>query len=298
MVMQLKKLQELTSDELRSRAPSIFATGPADHVSKKYSFVQTDLILQQLFRAGWRAVDAGEATPRDSNWGGNGSRSHDHSGVARHIVRMVHSDLRMDDADEIAPQLLLTNSHDWTSKLSLAFGLYRYTCANGLIVADYAADFFRLRHSSIDADNIIDAAQDVADRAPKIGQRLRSFRTTQLTPDNRLDFASRALALRWNDKRNPAPITPGKLLDARRSNDNGSDLWTVYNVIQENIIRGGIDGVSGASEFRDQRRTKTRKADGTPVAIRKTKTQPVASIVRAEKINRGLWKIADDYVGQ
>ena len=296
MVMQTKNLAEMTSSDLRASAPSIYASEPADHVSGKYSFVRTDLILAELFRAGWRAVDAGEARPRDVAWGSDRTPVRNHSGVARHIVRLIHSDLTMDDPSEVAPQLLLTNSHDWTSRLSLAFGLYRFVCANGLIVADYDADFFRLRHSSIDADNVIAAAQDVADRAPKIGRRLRSFRSTQVSAADRLDFASRASKLRWHDIRNPAPIPPEKLLESRRPEDNGSDLWTVYNVIQENIIRGGIEGVAGTSEFRDRRRKKTRRADGSPVAIRKTTTRPVSSIVRAEKINRGLWTIADDYV--
>ena len=296
MVMLTQNLQEMSASDLRACAPSIYATGPADHVSGKYSFVRTDLILAELVRAGWRAVDAGEASPRDVAWGSDRTPVRNHSGVARHIVRLIHSDLKMDDPDEVAPQLLLTNSHDWTSRLSLAFGLYRYACANGLVVADYDADFFRLRHSSIDADNVIAAAQDVADRAPKIGRRLRSFRATQLSDADRIDFAVRAAALRWHDNRNPSPIPPEKLLDPRREEDDGSDLWTVYNVIQENIIRGGIEGVAGTSEFRDRRRTKTVRADGTPVAIRKTRTRPVTSIVRADKINRGLWTIADDYV--
>jgi hypothetical protein len=211
------------------------------------------------------------------------------------MVRLRHPDLQMEEPDDIAPELLLTNSHDWTSRLSLAFGLYRYVCANGLIVADYEADFFRLRHSSIDEENILAAAQDVADRAPMVGRRIRSFQSTHLSDEDRMEFATRGLALRWQDGRNPAPIPAERLLESRRAADYGSDLWTVYNVVQENIMRGGIEGVAGTSEFRTRRRTKTVRADGTPVALRKTTTRPVSSIVRAEKINRGLWTIADDY---
>lgn len=285
----------MTADELRARAPSIFATGPADHVSKNYSFVRTDLILEQLFRAGWRATSAGEAEARAADWGNNRSPTRNHSGFARHIIRLNHTDLTMDDPDEVAPELLLTNSHDWTSRLSLSFGLFRYACANGLVVADYEANIFRERHSAINVDNVIAAAQDVADRAPEIARRLRTFRATELSTADRLSFATRAQKLRWHDPRNPAPIAPEKLLESRRPEDNGSDLWATYNVIQENLIRGGIEGVAGTSEFRDRRRKKTRRADGSPVAIRKTKTRPVTSIVRSEKINRGLWIIADHF---
>tara|TARA_R110002020_G_scaffold18350_12_gene64189 strand:- start:2 stop:892 length:891 start_codon:yes stop_codon:yes gene_type:complete len=296
--MQLTKMEPMNHDELRVRAPSIYARGPADHVSEKYSFVPTDKVLDQLFGAGWNAVDAGEASPRDSEWGRGRLKTRNHAGVARHIVRLIHPDLRMDDPDEIVPQLLLTNSHDWTSRLSLAFGLYRFVCANGLVVADFESNFLRLRHSSIDVENVIEAAADVAVRAPIIGQRLDAFRSTELSDAAQLEFASRAFELRWHDKRNPAPITPDKLLESRRSEDNAADLWTTYNVVQENIIRGGIDGVVASSEFRDRRRTKTRRADGSPVSVRRTKTRPVSSIVRADKINRGLWKIADEFVGR
>ncbi len=35
-------------------------------------------------------------------------------------------------------------------------------------------------------------------------------------------------------------VVPGQLLEARRELDQGNDLWRVYNVVQENMMRGGL----------------------------------------------------------
>jgi hypothetical protein len=49
-----------------------------------------------------------------------------------------------------------------------------------------------------------------------------------------------ALALKYDDPEKPAPITELQVLAARRVDDNRADLWSIFNRIQENLIRGGF----------------------------------------------------------
>jgi hypothetical protein len=59
----------------------------------------------------------------------------------------------------------------------------------------------------------------------------------------------------------PAPIAPKVLLQSRRAADRGADLWSAFDVIQENVIRSGQRGqVVAANGFR--RRASVREVTG------------------------------------
>ena len=61
---------------------------------------------------------------------------------------------------------------------------------------------------------------------------------------------------------------------ARRPEDIGHSLWTTFQRVQENVIRGGQPG---------------RSAQG-----RRLQTRPVGSIDRSVSLNRALWMLAEE----
>ena len=67
-----------------------------------------------------------------------------------------------------------------------------------------------------------------------------------------------------------------RLLTVRRSADQGSDLWKTFNVIQENVIKGGIRLVR---ENEQGQRSLAR-------------TRAVNSIDRDAKLNKELMQLA------
>jgi hypothetical protein len=69
-------------------------------------------------------------------------------------------------------------------------------------------------------------------------------------------------------------ITAGQLLLPRRAADASDDLWSTYNVIQENLMRGNQ---RGRSHSKTQRRVRTR---------------PVQSVDTDIRLNRALWTLA------
>jgi hypothetical protein len=75
-----------------------------------------------------------------------------------------------------------------------------------------------------------------------------------------------------------APIKPEKLLGSRRFADDNSDLFTTYNVVQENIIKGGLHGTVYDPETR---------------TTRKMTTRPVRSLDRDIKLNQALWVLTE-----
>jgi hypothetical protein len=69
------------------------------------------------------------------------------------------------------------------------------------------------------------------------------------------------------------------LLAVRRQDDLGHDLWTTFNRIQENVIRGG--------QRDDSRRTAFGK--------RFRATRSVKSLTEDVRINKGLWELASTF---
>ncbi len=97
-----------------------------------------------------------------------------------------------------------------------------------------------------------------------------------MTPDERGVFAQAAHSLVYDEPEN-APIRPERLLSERRYDDKGNDLWTTFNVIQENIIKGGLKGT---------------KRDGNG-RLRRTTTRPVKALDRNIKLNQALWFLTE-----
>jgi hypothetical protein len=96
-------------------------------------------------------------------------------------------------------------------------------------------------------------------------------------PQEEQAFATVALALRYGERHEgqaPAPISAEQLIAARRPEDLGHDVWTIFQRVQENMLRGGLPG---------------RTVQG-----RRMHTREVASIDRNVSLNRALWVLADE----
>ena len=84
-----------------------------------------------------------------------------------------------------------------------------------------------------------------------------------------------ALAMPRSDTE--TPIKPQQLLIPRRYDDKANDLWTTFNVTQENVIRGGLRGVVLDEQGRRVRRVSTRAVNGIDQDI---------------KLNKALWVLS------
>ena len=83
----------------------------------------------------------------------------------------------------------------------------------------------------------------VLDSLPQLTDAVESFRARRLTPAESKAFAESAILLRYDDLQ-AAPVSPQRLLEPRRNQDAGDDLWKTYNRVQEGILRGGLKDYS------------------------------------------------------
>jgi hypothetical protein len=98
---------------------------------------------------------------------------------------------------------------------------------------------WRVPHRGNTLDEVIAAAIKQSELFAEVGRWVERMERTQLELEQRLAFAEAALGLRF-PKRRPEGLRTEQLLEPQRDADRGHDLWTVYNVVEEHVIKGGL----------------------------------------------------------
>ena len=119
------KASALTYDTLRAQAPSIFASGPMQGVSDRYTFVPTVRLVDGLREQHWVPVAVEEQRIR------NEARR----GYQKHLIRFRRAE-QMETLDEWNVELVLVNSHDRGCTYQLHAGIFRRVCSNGLVLSE------------------------------------------------------------------------------------------------------------------------------------------------------------------
>lgn len=221
-------LQTLTREDIKKSAPAVFANQPANRMSDKYVFIPTHTILDQFAQEGWVPVKANQAKTKK-----------DDSAERQHIVRLANPSYTpaMPEVGSITPQIILKNSHNGTSGIQLDIGLFRLVCSNGLVVCNTQFAQIKRRHMGIDREEVMKVIYEAGRELPDIWSKINDYRSINLTNGQRMDFARQTIRMNWGEN---SVIEPEQLLVARRSADESDDLFSTYNVIQENITKGGV----------------------------------------------------------
>ena len=258
------KAHALSPATLKQSAPSVFAEGPAPGLSRRYTFVPTSEIVEGLQEAHWMPVQVEEQRARQA----------ERIGFQKHVIRFRQLE-QMATLDEWNVELVLLNSHDAGCAYQIHAGIYRRICSNGLVVSEGGFETLRFRHSGLNTVEVVKASLRVIESVPQISQRIHDFRTRSLTFGEQLNFARAALQVRYEDS---PPVNPDALLRPRRVEDNSDDLWTIFNRVQENLIRGGVcDGHRG----RNGRLRSVRALRGIDSKV---------------TINKALWGLAEQVI--
>ena len=259
------KTQDITlnNNQIVKLAPAAGATAPHEMVSDRYSFVPTIEAVELLRSVGWLPVSVKQS----------GTRKEDRNGYQKHIIRFMQGSLT---TDQERVDLVMTNSHDRGCAFQLCASIWRKICCNGLMVSSELFNFSH-KHISFDGQAFMDSAYLIAEGAGKIAAQVEGMKTIDLSSNEKGVFAMAAHKLVYDDV-DHSPILPGQLLKERRYDDKGNDLWTTFNVVQENIMKGGVAGSK-------------RGANGR---VRRVKTRPVKSIDRDIKLNKALWVLTEE----
>ncbi len=249
----------LSPETLREKVPAVYAPAAHERTSKTYTFISTERVLKGLQQAGFVPVEARQTATRVK------SPLH-----ARHLIRLRRR-LETVHLREAVPEIWFLNSHDGTSAYQLRVGLYRACCTNGMVVSVGTFPIWRVAHRGNVLDDVVRAALEMSERFEVLALEVERMERTRLDEAQRLQFATDALALRFAKDPHGA-VSPAQVLQPRRPEDAGNDLWHTLNVVQEGILRGGL-----------LRRT---------AANRMLRTRRITAIKEDVRLNAGLWDLA------
>lgn len=262
--------RELTNDELQARAPSIFAGQPYSGQSSRYTFIPTSTIIDEMRKNGFVPVSAQQSSSRIAG----------KELFTKHLIRFRQMNLNVTAVGEYIMEVVMSNSHDGTSKYDLSCGVFRVKCLNGLVVAEATCQSTSIRHTGNILDRVIEETNNIMGQAPHIAEVIGKWQGIQLTDAQALEMAVEAHAARFEDSPLANRVLAADLLRSRRFDDNKQDLWTVLNRIQENVIRGGVRG---------QRLTSNE---------RRIRTREVKSIDNVVNLNQVIWASAERMAAQ
>lgn len=262
----------LTETELRQIAPSVFATTAHESRSDRFAPIPTIEVIRGLAREGFEVVGAKQAVTRVAG----------KADFTKHLLRIrkIDSDATYSVGDTVA-EMLLKNANDGTSVYDLFAGLFRIACLNSLVANIGSIDSVKVRHTGRNiVDNVIEGTFRVVENAKLALAAPAQWSQVKMDRDESLAMAEAARVIRFGDEQGnvDSPVQANQLLIARRPGDvDRTNLWTNFNVIQENVIRGGLTGTRVNAETGRRRRMSTRAIQGIDQDV---------------KLNRALWTLA------
>ena len=244
----------------------IYQTEKVSSLTDRYQLIRTDKVLE-VFQDNGLQIDGKSFTK---------SRTPDLQGFKKHLISFSNPNLSTGDGQL---QLLLTNSHDGSSSFQLDLGFFRFACANGLI-SGQADTCIKIRHTKNCLNKLDEAIRYQLDRLPQVSAAVDRWKQIDLSNSQIEAITVAATRLRKPTKHilhsinRPFP---------KRPEDRADNLWTIFNRLQELVIRGGLTYTIYNLEEKRLEEKRTRK---------------VTSIDTVKHLNKELWNIAETYADE
>ena len=256
----------LNKEQIKSEAPLVFSNTPTNpNVSDKYLFVNTETIIDDLAKLNWYPVEVAQR------------KSHKKQGTifSKHMVSFQNPDIKISskDGDNAYPRIILTNSHDGMQAFKFSVGIFRLVCSNGLVIADEKFSDFSIKHKGYSFEELRNVIKQAVEDLPNRVQVMNDMKNRILSSEEKNKLALDAMLIRAGvntldyDKETIVDI-----LQPKRKEDEGSNLWTVFNVIQEKITQGEFHAALTGAKVR--------------------KVRAIRSFEKNLKVNKELFKLA------
>ncbi|EGY4506507.1 DUF945 domain-containing protein [Salmonella enterica] len=256
-INQIRRDRPLTHEELMQYTPSVFSEDKHTSRSEKYTYIPTITLLENLRCEGFEPFFACQSRVRDP-----GRRDY-----TKHMLRLRRAGQR---TGQQVPEIIILNSHSGESSFQLLPGIWRQVCANSLVCGQSFGEI-RVPHRGDIVGKVIEGAYDVLAVFDRVEEKREAMQSLQLPPPAQQALAKAALTYRFGEEHQP--VTTTQILTPRRYEDRKDDLWSVFNRIQESLLKGGLPG---------------RTVQG-----KRTHTRAVNGIDGDVKLNRALWVMAE-----
>lgn len=264
----------LSDADIFARAPAVFAEDKAERLTDRYAALKTSDLLPVLRDYGYHPVQAAQKRARKGR--------HEHSA---HLLAFSRAgDISPDvPGGGVRSEVLVYNSHNGTSGVKLMAGAYRFVCSNGIVRGDGSSVSVRHTHKAMqDFEAML---RRIIEGVPAMMSTIDALRDRRMSNEEAWNFAEKAVALRWDFMQkayipdNPHgsyadAITIRQALAHHRAEDNFSDAWSVFNRVQENVLRGNVFIKSLSDK-----------------GMRERKARPIASIQEHVSVNQKMFDL-------
>ena len=195
-----------------------------NRIKQPPAYIETLGVVQNLQQQGWEITGVCEQRGRDRK-------------ISNNYVQLEHPDFKMMNKNKVEgiSNIYVSNSCDGKKPLNLDFGMYRLVCSNGLIQRTPYIEH-NIKHTPQSIERLPMIMQSVNSAAQRVLERFDSLKTKELKPAQLEELVNKAARLRFDDD----IMDASQLLTVYRDEDKGNDLWSVYNRIQENLIKSSM----------------------------------------------------------
>lgn len=253
----------LTKEDIERICPKATYVEPTNpKLSNKYVQAHTMTVVEDLEKLGWYPVQAKQC--RDKK---NSSGIH-----SFHMIALQNPDVKitktLDNGEKIVdayPRIILTNSHDGFNSFKFMVGLFRMVCSNGLVVCNNQMVDMSIRHINYNFEELRKIVASAIEQVPNIVNTMNDMRNIILTDEQKTALATEVVKIRKGVEDDDNYIVDADvvedILTPVRAEDNGQDLWTIFNICQEKMIKGGFGFRGATNKLRKQRGITSIKND-------------------------------------
>jgi len=262
----------LTTERIQQLSPAVFATTKHDRLTDRYVALHTSDLIPVMQDYGYAPVQAAQKRSRKV--------AAEHSAHMIAFARTIDTDFAQGD---VRPEIILYNSHDGSSSVKLFAGAFRFICSNGIVAGDGFQN--RMYHNTSALSGFEDMLRNTVANLPAMMERINLLKSVQLSSATAYEMAKRSVATRWDmyDTQEKGVYAIEKtitdVLAINRNEDDHMDAFTVFNRIQESVIRGKafVKSLTEATPYGSIR-----------------KARPINSVKENIRINGELWDIAEE----
>ena len=267
---KFKSLTVMTQEQIQKHAPQVYTQAPFDKTSKKYTFIPTYQIIDDMKSLGWEVCDAKSMKTGDDNQAKYG----------KHMVKFFNPEIFIADGNggvEAYPQILIMNNHRGWGRFKFEIGVFRLVCSNGLVVKDKDMGSFVMRHLGYSFDELKQLVNKAVEALPGVVQKINTLSDRVMTAREQADFAKKALEVRLGEEKVFTDYEVRQVLMSNRKEDDGNTLWKVFNRVQEHLVRGGFE-----VETADKKSSR--------------KVRKITNMQKDLELNQQLWALTEQYV--
>lgn len=266
----------LSTERVQQLAPAVFSNTKAERLTNRYASLNTSELLPIMADYGYFPMQAAQKKSRKGET--------QHSSHMLSFAKTYHTE---EVVGAVRPEIILYNSHDGSSSVRLFAGCFRFICSNGIVAGDGFQS--RIYHNARAITGFEDMLRNTVDALPTLMERIEKLRQVKLLYSQAQAMARAGVQTRWDmfnteelvKQPNGVYATEATVRDAlkvQRNEDDYMDAFTVFNRIQEAVVRGNAF-VKSLTE---------KNSEGIM-----RKARPINSVSEGIRINSELWDIAD-----